>query len=141
MKFLNLFRSEEPLTVESNVPDDSIFDYTSLSMPRENKLETLQEIHQDAEYVEENSNFEYSSSLLESISFNMYSESTQNEIKKKIDTTKNAVFKVWSKVKDAYHFVAELNEEYIAKELELSKSQTYKHDGNYYSNVGLDTSI
>ena len=71
----------------------------------------------------------------------MYSESTKNEIKKKIDTKKNAVFKVWSKVKDAYHFVAELNEEYIAKELELSKSQTYKHDGNYYSNVGLDTSI
>ena len=34
MKFLNLFRSEEQLTVESNVPDDSIFDYTSLSMPR-----------------------------------------------------------------------------------------------------------
>lgn len=130
--------NEEPVIVESVVQDASISDSASLLMPREEKekLETVHEIHKEAEYIEETPIFEYSSSFLESISFNMYSESTQNEIKKTVDITKNAVFSAWSKMKDAYKYVAELNEECIAEELESSTN-----DGNYYSNVGLDVSI
>ena len=144
--------SEEPVIVESNLQPASIS--KSVSMPQskevegeeeeeevETETETMQENHRDSEYIDENPLYEYSSSLLESISFNMYSESTQNEFKKTIDSTKNVVFAAWSKVKDAYNYVAELNEEYITKEIEDSKSYMYKNNGSYFSSVGLDVSI
>lgn len=136
--------NEEPVIIDSkkqmeSKSPSSTSDSASFSLHHE--TEKVQEVHKEAEYVEENPIYEYSSSFLESISFNMYSESTQNEVKKTIHHTKEIMLNTWSKMKDAYKYVAELNEECILKELEDAKSYLQKNDGHYYSDVGLDVSI
>jgi len=81
--------------------------------------------------------YEYSSSLMDSISFNMYSDSTRNEVKQSAyDALKNT----WGKIKSAYNYVSNLNEEYVANELQ-NGTNTYINDKQYYNNVGLDVSI
>lgn len=84
--------------------------------------------------------YSYSTSVLESISFDLYSESTKNEIKKGFDKTYSFFKKSWICMKDVYTYVSVLSEECIINEM---KQQQSKNDivHNIFIESGLDVSI
>lgn len=81
--------------------------------------------------------YEYSSSLMDSISLNMYSESDRQEFK---SYGLKFMKSTWENMKQAYNYVAELNEDYVTKELQ--KGTIFERTSDkYYCDVGLDVSI
>jgi hypothetical protein len=84
--------------------------------------------------------YEYSSSFLESISFDLYSESTENEIKKSFDKTYSFFKKSWYGIKEAYTYVSNISEEYIINEMKQQEPNEH-HSKNRYIESGLDVSL
>ena len=85
--------------------------------------------------------YEYSSSYLESVIFDLYSESTQNDIKRGIDKTYSFFKKSWCGIKDAYTYVSNISDEYIISELTQKQQSNVDHVQNRYIESGLDVSI
>lgn len=92
---------------------------------------------EDSEETYSNKLYEYSTSLMESISLNMYSESGHEEFK---TSTMNFLKHTWGKIKTAYDYVSELNEDYIINELQKGTIFEQTRQG-YYREAGLDVSI